>query len=203
MKALRIWLPLLTLVSACGYFNSTGPNAENVPANSALSFGALPDVQLIDATGREVSPARLKGSAWALALISRPLRNQSRTLTKALGDLSIAMEGTDLRLVCLTMDPLNDTPEELAVYANQNGIDHDTWMLWTGPEAEVFRLKNAAFRGAIEGWDKEQMGEFMKRAFEPRVVVIDPEGRVRGAYDVFSDEGPALLLDRLRAVARE
>ena len=86
MKALRIWLPLLTLVSACGYFNSTGPNAENVPANSALSFGALPDVQLIDATGREVSPARLKGSAWALALLSRPLRNQSRTLTKALGD---------------------------------------------------------------------------------------------------------------------
>lgn len=191
------------LLLACGFLPGRGPSAENVPATSSLTFGSLPEVALVDAQGRDVGPARLKGSAWALVPLSRPLRNQNRAMINALGDLVVAMEGTDLRLVCLSMDPLNDTPEELAVYANQAGIDNDTWMLWTGTESAVFQLLSAAYRPALRDWDEERMGQFMKRAFEPRVVVIDTQGRVRGAYDVFTDDGPTLLLDRLRAVARE
>ena len=193
----------LLALGACSFIGGEGTLDVAVPAGSSKSFGALPEVILTDARGREVGTARMKGSAWALVPLSRPLRNQTRKLVNTLGDLSIAMEGTDLRLVCVSTDPLNDTPGELAEYANGKGIDNDTWMLWTGSEADTFQLLAGAYGPALEGWDSEQMGDFMKRAFESRAVVIDPEGRVRGAYELFDEGGPEALLERLRAVARE
>ena len=193
----------LLALGACSFIGGEGAVDVAVPAGSSKAFGVLPEVTLTDARGREVGTARMKGSAWALVPLSRPLRNQTRKLVNTLGEVSIAMEGTDLRLVCVSTDPLKDTPEALAEYANGNGIDNDTWMLWTGSEADTFQLLAGAYGPALVGWDSEQMGDFMKRAFESRAIVIDPEGRVRGAYDLFEEDGPAALLERLRAVARE
>lgn len=200
MKVLPLIAALALLGSCAG---EAGPVEVAVPASSAASFGSLPDVALVDAVGREVGPSRLKESAWALVPMSRPLLSKNRLMLRALSEVAVSMEGTDLRLVCLSMDPVRDTPESLAEYANQAGIDNDTWMLWTGPEAEVFELLSAAYRSAIQGWELERMDAFMKSAFESRAVVIDPAGRVRGAYDLFEDDGPERLMERLRAVARE
>lgn len=194
---------LLLALGGCSYVGGADGGDVAVPASSSKVFGTLPEVTLTDARGREVGTARMKGSAWALVPLSRPLRNSTRKLVNTLGEVSIAMQGTDLRLVCVSTDPLNDTPEELAEYANRNGIDNDTWMLWTGSEADTFQLLAGAYGPTLAGWDAERMGDFMKRAFESRAVVIDADGRVRGAYDLFAEGGPAALLERLRAVARE
>lgn len=202
MVPASVALAVLAL-GGCSDFGGQGSTDVAVAAGSSKAFGALPEVTLTDARGREVGTARMKGSAWALVPLSRPLRNSTRKLVNTLGDVSIAMEGTDLRLVCVSTDPLTDTPEALAEYANQSGIDNDTWMLWTGSEADTFQLLAGAYGPTLEGWDAERMGDFMKRAFESRAVVIDPEGRVRGAYDLFDEGGPTALLERLRAVARE
>jgi protein SCO1/2 len=193
----------LSSLAGCGFLGGGEPSSLDVPAESTASFDELPSVELVDTRGEAVSPARLRGSAWALAVLARPLRFQSRAQAEALSDLATAIAGTDLRLVSLSVDPLEDTPAMLAGYAEKVGADGDTWMLWTGKEPEIYRLLQAAFRSSLVGVDVQDMASFMERAFEPNVVVIDAEGRVRGTYDLFDEDGPAAILARLRAVARE
>ena len=201
--ARRLVLAVLVGLPACGLFGPREVSSINASADSAASFGSLPDVVLLDAKGEAVGPGRLRGSTWALALLSRPIRFQTRAMSEALGQLSTALEGTDLRLVSLSLDPLEDTPESLAGYAEKVGADSDTWMLWTGPEPSVYRLMQAAYRSVLVDVAEVEMEAIMERSFESHVVVIDAEGRVRGAYDLFADGGPAAILNRLRAVARE
>ncbi len=193
----------LTGFTACGLFGPGEKSSVNAPEDSTASFGQLPDVTLVDSRGDVVGPARLRGSVWALSLLSRPLRFQTRAQTRGLAELNTALAGTDLRLVSLSVDPSSDSPEELADFGAKIGADGDTWMLWTGTEPTVYRLVQAAYRSVLVDVTEEEMAGIMERAFESHVVVIDAEGRVRGAYDLFADAGPAAILNRLRAVARE
>lgn len=199
----RAWGLVLVGLLGCGFLGGGASSSLDVAAESGETFGELPNVELLDTAGEAVSPARLRGSAWALAVLERPLRFQTRAQSEALDDLATALAGTDLRIVSLSVDPLEDTPEELARYAERVGADGDTWMMWTGSEPEVYRLLQAAYRSSLVGLDGNALAGFMERSFEPHVVVIDAEGRVRGTYDLFAEDGPAAILARLRAVARE
>jgi len=193
----------LAMLGSCGFLGGGETSSLNVPAESAASFGELPDVQLTDSTGSAVSPARLRGSAWALAVLARPVRYQTRAQSRELLSLQTALAGTDLRIVSVSVDPLEDTPEMLAGYAERVEADGDTWMLWTGTEPNVYRLLQAAYRSSLVGLDELAIADFMESAFDPNIVVIDGMGRVRGTYDLFAEDGPAAILARLRAVAKE
>lgn len=207
MRVLGLLALGLLALDSCGplggLVGSREASSVGVAADSSASFGELPEVELLDTQGAVVSPARLRGSTWALALLSRPLRFQTRAQASELESLATALSGTDLRIVSLSVDPLEDTPEELAHYAERVGADGDTWMMWTGSEAAVYRLVQAAYRSSLVGLIESEMASFMESAFEPKVVVIDGLGRVRGSYDLFAEDGPAAILARLRAVARE
>ena len=175
----------------------------DVPAESSVAFGTLPELEFTDSTGELVSPARLKGSVWALSLVSTSLPGPNRTFLKRLLEVQQILGGSDTRIVSLSVDPLGDTPESLAALGETHGASPDFWFFWLGSEAHTALLIHQAFRNAIVGMNDARMGEFMVGAFEPRVVAIDREGRIRGAYNLLSDDGPELLLSRLRQLATE
>jgi cytochrome oxidase Cu insertion factor (SCO1/SenC/PrrC family) len=205
MSAPRVLVAVLALLTlgGCGHFGGGPSSSLDAASDSPATFGILPDAQLVDATGAEVSPARLRGSTWALATLTRPVRLETRGMLERLRDLQQILSSTDIRLVSLSTDPLVDTPEVLAGFAAAEGIDLETWMLWTGSEAEVARLLSGAWRSALVGATKDQLELSMSRSFESRVVVIDAAGEVRGTYDLFHEDGPEALVARLRSVSRE
>ena len=198
LTALALALPLLGACAGDG-----GTSSLNVAATSPESFGSLPEVTLVDATGAEVSPARLKGSTWALFCLTRPLPMQTAMLLERLDEVHGVLGSSDVHLVGLTMDPVTDTPEALAAFATERGMDVPSRHLWTGDEAQVARLLHGAYRSALVGATGDELERQMSLAFEARVVVVDAAGQVRGTYDLWTDSGDAALVERLKAVARE
>ncbi|MDF1800664.1 MAG: hypothetical protein P1V81_15920 [Planctomycetota bacterium] len=193
----------LALVAGCGLFGGGPVSSVNVAADSKASFGPVPSARLVDSTGAEVSPERLRGSTWALASLSRPLRMDTAGQLERLRDLHSIVASSDIHLVWLSTNPLVDTPEALAAFATDLELPGESWFLWTGAEAEVARLIQGAWSSSLVGVDQDELERLMATSFESRVVVVDSAGEVRGTYDLFSEDGPELLVSRLRAVSRE
>lgn len=192
---------LAAVTAACS--GAAAPSSLDEPATSPATFGALPDVQLVDAAGAAVSPMRLRGSTWALACLTRPQPIQTGALLAELREVGDVVGGGDVHLVLVSVDPLRDTPEVLADLAPTVGFDVEGRHLWTGTEAAVAELLRGAYRSALVGATADELELQMAMAFEPRAVVVDPAGQVRGTYDLLSAAGSAALVERLKAVSRE
>lgn len=190
----------LALVAGCSHEQTS---SMNIAADSGKAFGTLPELEFTDSAGDPVSPARLKGSVWALSLLSTSLPLPNRSFLKRLLEVQEILGGSDTRLVSLSVDPLGDTSESLAALGESQGAIPDFWFFWRGSEGNTSQLIHQAYRNALLGTSNDRMGEFMVDAFESRVIAIDREGRIRGAYDLLSEDGPELLLGRLRQLATE
>jgi cytochrome oxidase Cu insertion factor (SCO1/SenC/PrrC family) len=113
------------------------------------------------------------------------------------------LDGTDTRLVTLSVNPFEDDPESLKRYSSGFGVKPDSWFFWVGEEPATFQLIQAAYRSALVGVTPSEMSLLMRKAFESRVVAVDREGRVRGTYDLFSGDGRELLIEKLRQLNKE
>ncbi|MDG1501077.1 MAG: SCO family protein [Planctomycetota bacterium] len=199
----QYFLGLVTCLALQAGCSSEQTSSMNVSAESGKTFGTLPELDFTDSADELVSPARLKGSVWALSLVSTSLPGPNRPFLKRLLEVQEILGGSDTRIVSLSVDPLGDTSESLAALGEAHGADPNFWFFWRGSEANTSQLIHRAYRNAILGMSSDRMSEFMVGAFEPRVVAIDREGRIRGAYDLLSADGPELLLGRLRQLAKE
>ncbi len=92
-----------------------------------------------------------------------------------------------VRLISITVDPDNDTPERLQEKASVYGVDAARWRLLTGSDAQL--------REVIVSGFKTYMGEGVKNAegiFDighgARLVLVDDYGGVRGHYET-NDKG--------------
>jgi protein SCO1/2 len=85
-----------------------------------------------------------------------------------------------VRLVSITVDPENDTPEKLADYAKRYHADADRWWFLTGP-AEA--LQNVVVEGFKVHYQKADpsigIGEIMHGNW---FVLVDAKGKIRGYY---------------------
>jgi len=106
---------------------------------------AVPNFSLTDQRKRTVSLADLRGSVVALNFIytSCALPNFCLRLANNFNVLQKRFDkrlGKDLVLVTVTFDPVHDTPEVLAKYAEQWKANPATWHFLTGAEKDVQRV---------------------------------------------------------------
>jgi protein SCO1 len=106
---------------------------------------AVPNFSLTDQRKRTVSLADLRGSVVALNFIytSCALPNFCLRLANNFNVLQKRFDkrlGKDLVLVTVTFDPVHDTPEVLAKYAEQWKANPATWHFLTGSEKDVQRV---------------------------------------------------------------
>lgn len=111
-----------------------------------LNIGdTVPNFSLIDQQKRAVAISDLRGKVVALNFIytncALPnfclrLANNFNVLQKRFAK----QMGRDLVLVTVTFDPVHDTPDVLAKYAQQWNAKASEWHFLTGPEADVQRV---------------------------------------------------------------
>jgi protein SCO1 len=112
----------------------------------ALAVGeAVPDFTLRDQQDRPVRMSDLRGRVVAVNFIytSCALPDFCLRLANNFGVLQKrfkAQLGRDLVLLTLTFDPVHDTPEVMAKYAEQWHADPATWRFLTGPIPELQRV---------------------------------------------------------------
>ena len=92
----------------------------------------------------------------------------------------------NVRLISLTMDPVDDTPQVLAKYGQSYGQDTGRWSFLTGDETEMHRLVGVSFL------PPDTTGEFAYMpgnfAHTQRIALMDAKGHLVEYFDGLNQE---------------
>jgi cytochrome oxidase Cu insertion factor (SCO1/SenC/PrrC family) len=115
-------------------------------------------------------------------------------------DMQTQLEGADVRLVSVSVDPERDDPETLAEYAEGLGADTERWWFLTGEKDQIRALARSLQVAADPDPTPEAELGFQV-SHSTKFIVLDGEGRVRGYYDGTSEDGRAGAVARARYLA--
>ena len=154
-------------------------------------YGDVPAFTLVDQQGQAVSRDTLRGSVWVADFIFTRCAGQCPMMAAQMAQLAAQLPPrSGVRLVSFTVDPVWDTPDALARYA-QAHPSSSAWSFLTGEEATIRRLCREGFHLAFseQGTDAEPL------THSTRLVLVDRQGRIRGSYDA-TDEAAMHQLGR-------
>ena len=154
----------------------------------------LPPFALSDQTGERFDSDRLTGKIWIANFIFTRCRATCPVQTANLVTLQKKLEklsaGADVELISITVDPDYDTPEVLAAYAEQAGVDTGHWHFLTGPREEIWELCKTGFKLAVADAPPDANTLILH---SDRFILIDRRGRVRGFFAGTTAEGLAAV----------
>lgn len=159
------------------------------------------DFNVLDHTGRELNLTELLGRPMAVTMIYTrcPDPNMCPLMTALMGDLEQRLAEAELagraRLVLISFDPTNDSPEVLHDYLSSRGIDFSSIIGIVPPEDDVRELV-WEFGTAV----KPVPGGLLGHSID--LYLIDAQGRFVRYYTgrVWDNE---LILDDLRRLIAE
>ncbi|HUF69762.1 MAG TPA: SCO family protein [Longimicrobiales bacterium] len=164
-----------------------------------------PAFELVNQEGDTVRNGDLAGRVWIASFIFTNCTDICPVISARLAQVRNALAadgrlGDDVRLVSISVDPARDTPAVLLDYSKRfGGSPPAEWAFLTGSPPEAVRAL------IQEGFKVTALDPMMDHGMpyqidhSPRILVIDREGRVRGAHDV--NEGD--IVERLLSDARE
>lgn len=173
-------------------------HAEESPWDPA----GIEDFALTERSGRTITKADLLGHPWVVCFVFTRCAGPCPKVSGQMRKLQDATEGTDVRLVTISVDPDFDTPERLRKYADVFGADRDHWLFLTGDKTEIYYLIEHSFKMPVmemTGPDRQPGYEVLHST---NILHVDSRGRVLGKYNALSDSDMAalrrVLLDRHR-----
>jgi protein SCO1/2 len=148
-------------------------------------IATLPHFALTERDGSEVGLAELAGAPWVADFVFTRCQLVCPRLTEKMAELRRRLgDRSRVRSVSITVDPEFDTPEVLARYAREHGIEGGDWLFLTGDKPAVRRLIREGFLLPVE--DAPEVAR-MPILHSDRFVLVDSEGRIRGLYSPFED----------------
>lgn len=174
------WLENIALVLA------PDPNLPPPPVDERFAqIGKqVPAFTLTNQDGKRFSTSDYKGKAWAITFIYArcPLPEFCIKMSTNFSDAALQAMSSDLkdkvRLLSVSFDPANDTPEKLRSYGlgylgKDAKPDFSVWQLAVGSDTEVRAIADFfGLRYEIDQNDKTQINHSL------RTAVISPEGKV-------------------------
>ncbi|MBB5040075.1 SCO family protein [Prosthecobacter dejongeii] len=156
-------------------------SAKVAKAKVGASF-SFEDILLKDQEARVFEPAKLSGRPIVLSFFFTrcPSPEMCPLLMAKLGDFQKklkARKGADasaVSILCVTIDPLNDSPQVLKSYAKACQADPKVWTFLTGSLPEIRRL---ASRCGADFWEDEGLINHTLRT-----LVIDSNGKIQRLY---------------------
>lgn len=107
--------------------------------------------------------------------------------------------GTDIRFASFTVDPGRDSSLQLKRYAERFGLDLRNWDLLTGDKKQLYRLARNSFMVVATDGDGGP-GDFIH---SDKLVLIDPQQRIRGYYDGTDNREVNRLLNDIKKLQHE
>ena len=198
------WWPaivaILVLVAGCGPGEKlpSRPAAPPVVAGrvevddeSAVNIAGTP-FTLTDQTGKEFSSTELAGKVWMGSIFFANCPGPCFRENQAVAEIVQEIADPDFMAVSLTCDPVNDTPDVLARYADRFEADAARWKFLTGDMQTITDVGLKTFRLPVE------VGVHSERG-----VVFDRQGRLRGGYHLLQADRVELLKKLIREVLSE
>lgn len=181
----KYWLEKIAIVAA------PNPNQPAPPINEnfAQIGNPIPDFTLTNQDGKKISPEDYKGKALAITFIYArcPLPEYCILMSKNFSDLAIQLNNNSelkdkIRLLSISFDPENDTPEKLKQYGQgylgkDAKPDFTVWQLATGTDKQVKEI--ADYFGLLYEVDAKDKTQFNHSL---RTIVVAPDGKVQKIY---------------------
>ncbi|HEY4013370.1 MAG TPA: SCO family protein [Polyangiaceae bacterium] len=111
-------------------------------------LGQVPTFHLVDAHGQPFTDASMRGHPSVVDFFFTRCLSSCPRLTARMAQLQgdVARRAPSVKLVSISVDPENDTPEVLADYAARNNADRARWSFVTGPLDDVERAVIQGFK---------------------------------------------------------
>ncbi len=158
-------------------------------------YGQVPDFQLVSQTGEPFDRKSLQGKIWIADFIFTNCTSSCLRMSARMGGLQSAVaEFPDVRLVSFSVDPVRDTPQVLAHYAQQYRAEAGRWFFLTGDRKTLDALDRRSFMlGNVDG----------SLEHSTRFVLVDRQGRIRGYYGAAQDDPRRALIVDIRRLELE
>jgi protein SCO1/2 len=162
------WCAVLALVLAARPAIATSAAGSQKSANS-LDY--LPQVELRDQSGHQVSLASLRGKPVVVGFIHTSCEGVCQLMTAKMKTIAQEFDpgfGSKLTMVSITTDPREDRPPQLRAYAKEQGATGNGWLFLTG--------KPAAVRSVLKlyGVNQDMGDDEMTHVFD--LFLIGPDG---------------------------
>ncbi len=173
------------------------------PVQSVPVWTTLPEFVLIDQDSQPYGSEQLRGRPWIADFVFTQCPGRCPMLTREMARIQNELHGkgwNDVRLVSISVDPENDTPETLAAYAAKHGARTETWKFLTGQRDEIWSLGVKGFQLPIANTEDGLDGPILH---SNRFVLTDRQGRIRGYYDALEEPARSKLIRDLEIVRAE
>lgn len=167
------------------------------------TLGQVPAFSLLGQDGKVVDAASLRGSVWVAAFMFTRCPTICPRITRRMRALQAraAEQKVALRLLSISVDPDNDTPDVLQDYARRFEADTRTWSFATGELASIKKIAVDGFKLALEGKADAKAPDF-GILHGSHLVLVDRELSIRGFYRTDDDQAMATLLADAGRLAR-
>ena len=163
--------------------------------NKGVAIGeTIPDFTLTDQTGARVKLSQFRGQPVAVTFVySRcPVATACPLTVARFSKIDAGLKKDNFgALLCVTVDPENDTPAVLKEYAAHVGADPKRWKFLTGDPRDVARV--AERFGVLYYPDKAQI------VHSQAVAIVDPDGKLATVYYDEQWEPETVLQDLQKA----
>lgn len=158
-------------------------------------IGPVGEFTLTNQHGQTVTAADLRGQVWIANIVFTRCAGPCPVMTQAMADFQKSLP---VRLVTLTTDPDNDTPEVLKRFGEKYGADFRRWSFLTGGKEQIARLAVQGLKlVALEKPEAERSSAADLFIHSTLFVVVDRQGNLRAAYEL---EDPHLKSKVTKAV---
>jgi len=171
------------------------------PVPSEASLPVLFDAatfNLTDQEGKPFSSDALRGKTWVADFVFTNCPGACPKMTMRMSGLQKTLARPGVHFVSFSVDPDRDTPAVLKQYAKNYDADPSRWHFLTGDKAALFQaardMKLTAEPAGVLGPEIAHAEKFL---------LVDGQGRVRGAYDSKDDDDMKRLAADAAAVAGE
>lgn len=155
--------------------------------------------ELITQRGTHISDRTLSGRAYVASFVYTSCAAVCPILVRQLSRVQDAL-GAQARIVSFSVTPDTDTPEVLAAFGRERGIDPRRWSLVTGSKRTIYTLARTSYFA-----DDSRVGDAPddERAFlhTEKLLLVDGTGRLRGVYNGTQPHAVDQLIDDFRLLA--
>ena len=161
-------------------------------------YGQVNAFELTERSGKPMTEQDLRNRVWVAGLIFTSCPSQCplmiQSMLRVQNDLKLK---GNFRMVAISVDPENDTPEKLKAYADQVGAHPKQFLFLTGDKEAVQRLGRDDFK--LSSVEKIE-GEIVHSS---KLVLVDGLGRVRGYFEASDPSEVKNLIRAARKLLRE
>ncbi len=196
-SALTFWI-VLAVVAAGAYgaylvWPKNSPRKPSTaPSLASKSGDATATADLTERSGRPFSFDETKGRVWIGSFFFANCPGACWQLNQALKGLQDEITDDELRVISITCDPENDTPEALTKYAQRFPADPARWLFLTGKMDYIKKLGREKFVQVVE-----------PAMHTNRAIVFDRSGKIQGSFDLVDATEVTKLKTKVKALLAE